>query len=62
MIFACAFIAYVTFDTGSASLPPTRFVRCLPYLFFLYSFGVTVIYLQYPNPVFHQVAYGFIQT
>jgi dihydroceramidase len=61
MIFCCAFITYVTFDTGSISQPRTRFVRCLPYLLFIYSFGVSAIYLRYPNPVFHQVAYAFIQ-
>ncbi|PLW23396.1 hypothetical protein PCASD_11888 [Puccinia coronata f. sp. avenae] len=61
MIFCCAFIAYVTLDTRSASLPRTRFVRCLPYLFSIYAFGVTAIYIRYPNPLFHQVAFAFIQ-
>ncbi|POW01863.1 hypothetical protein PSHT_12350 [Puccinia striiformis] len=35
MIFCCAFITYVAFDTA--------------------------IYLKYPNPVFHQIAYATIQ-
>lgn len=61
MIFCCAFITYVAFDTGSASLPRTPFVRCLPYLLSIYSFGVSLIYLRYPNPVFHQVAFGTLQ-
>jgi len=62
MIFCCAFITYVAFDTGSASLPRTRFVSCLPYILVIYSLVVCAIYLRYPNPVFHQVAYGLIQT
>ncbi|KNZ64179.1 hypothetical protein VP01_1058g7 [Puccinia sorghi] len=62
MIFCCAFITYVAFDTGSASLPRTRFVSYLPYILVIYSLGVSAIYLRYPNPVFHQVAYALIQT
>ncbi|POW12467.1 hypothetical protein PSTT_04450 [Puccinia striiformis] len=61
MIFCCAFITYVAFDTGSASLPSTKFVKALPYILFLYSFVVSAIYLKYPNPVFHQIAYATIQ-
>ncbi|KNZ64180.1 uncharacterized protein VP01_1058g8 [Puccinia sorghi] len=61
MIFCCTFIAYVTFDTRSASLPRTPFVRCLPYLLVLYSFGVSAVYIRYPYPVIHQAAFGFIQ-
>jgi len=61
MIFCSAFIAYVAFDTRSARLPRTRFVRCLPYLLFLYSFGVSAVYLRYPNPVIHQTAFAFLE-
>ncbi|KAI9631202.1 hypothetical protein KEM48_013131 [Puccinia striiformis f. sp. tritici PST-130] len=60
MIFAGAMSAYVTFDTGSPNLPRSRFVRCLPSLLIIYSFGVTAIYLWYPNPVFHQTAFAAI--
>jgi len=61
MIFCSAFIAYVAFDARSARLPRTRFVRCLPYLLFLYSFGVSAVYLRYPNPVIHQTAFAFLE-
>jgi dihydroceramidase len=61
MIFGAAFSTYVIFDIGKPNLPRTRFVRSLPYLLSLYSFGVTTIYLRYRDPVFHQLAFGAIQ-
>ncbi|KAA1064660.1 hypothetical protein PGT21_010951 [Puccinia graminis f. sp. tritici] len=61
MIFGAAFSTYVIFDIGNPNLPRTRFVRSLPYLLSLYSFGVTAIYLRYRDPVFHQLAFGAIQ-
>ncbi|KAA1130743.1 hypothetical protein PGTUg99_011124 [Puccinia graminis f. sp. tritici] len=61
MIFCCAFSVYVIFDIGNPSLPQTLFVRSLPYLLSLYSFGFTALYLRYPYPVFLQVAFGAIQ-
>ncbi|MBW0515580.1 hypothetical protein O181_055295 [Austropuccinia psidii MF-1] len=58
MIFCSCFITYVAFDTGRS---PSILVRALPFFLSLYALTVTVIYLNYPNPVFHQVSYGFIQ-
>lgn len=60
MIFCCAFVTYVAFDTNSNNQPPTRFIRYLPYCLLFYALGVTAVYLKYPNPVFHQVAFGLL--
>lgn len=61
MIFSASFIAYVAFDTGRSGTPRSWFVNILPFLLFFYDLIVTVVYLRYPNPVFHQVSYAFIQ-
>ncbi|KAI9619421.1 hypothetical protein H4Q26_014183 [Puccinia striiformis f. sp. tritici PST-130] len=60
MIFSGALGVYIAFDTCSSNQQRTRFVRCLPYLLSMYAFGVTAVYLWYPNPVFHQIAFAAI--
>lgn len=61
MIFCASFITYVAFDTHRAGTPRSWFVKLLPFLLCAYDLIVCVVYLRYPNPVFHQVAYAFIQ-
>ncbi|KAH9819674.1 ceramidase [Melampsora americana] len=61
MIYSACFITYVAFDTAPASSPRSWFVKALPTILSLYAIIVTVVYVQWPNPVFHQVAYAFIQ-
>ncbi|KAG0151996.1 hypothetical protein CROQUDRAFT_650577 [Cronartium quercuum f. sp. fusiforme G11] len=61
MIYTSSFIAYVAFDTCRAGTPRPWFIKLLPFFLFFYDMFVTIVYLRHPNPVFHQLAYAFLQ-
>ncbi|CAH7670845.1 ceramidase [Phakopsora pachyrhizi] len=55
-------------DQKQNNFPPNQLEKerdfqkiLLPYILSGYALIVTIIYLRYPNPVFHQVSYAFIQ-
>lgn len=60
MIYLNAFTTYVTFDRSKSKTNPSSVLHqvILTTSVWLYAVGVTVVYLLYPNPIFHHVMYG----
>ncbi|ORY73446.1 ceramidase [Leucosporidium creatinivorum] len=57
MIYASAFITWIVFDTKPINSPLNL---AIPFGLLAFNIFFTVAYLTFPNPVYHEVTYGFL--